>query len=185
MMNRFAIFVSLISIIFGCTIHVKGGVVGTLYSQPDWLTFHNGGYDIDYPSDWKLDDSGKSGANVIFYAPFDSDADKYRENVNLVVEDLTGKNLDLLGYVQKSESQIKSVLKGCVFEENRIIYNRFSGNYFKFVFSGKSDGIDVKYEQFYWVINNKAFVVTLAVEASKFDTYKVVGEKILNSLIIK
>jgi hypothetical protein len=44
---------------------------------------------------------------------------------------------------------------------------------------------DLKFEQYYWVINEKAFVLTLTCEEDQFKNYKEVGEKILNSFIPK
>jgi len=59
-----------------------------------------------------------------------------------------------------------------------------NGEYHKIIYSATQGVFKLKFEQYYFVRNNKAFVLTLTTEAEKFDAAKTTGEQILNSLII-
>ena len=41
--------------------------------------------------------------------------------------------------------------------------------------------VENKFEQYYWVIDDKAFILTLTCEESQYNDFQVIGEKILNS----
>ena len=59
------------------------------------------------------------------------------------------------------------------FEYHKIIY-------------GMSQGIfKLWMEQYYFIKNEKAYVLTFTAEADKFNDYKITGEKILNSFLLK
>jgi len=44
---------------------------------------------------------------------------------------------------------------------------------------------ELKVEQYYWVVNKEAYVLTFTSETSEYDNYQQVGESILNSFKIK
>ena len=57
--------------------------------------------------------------------------------------------------------------------------------YHKIIYSGDQGIFHLQFEQYYWVINEKAFVLTFTSEKAKFADYKTIGEEILNSFILK
>jgi hypothetical protein len=48
-----------------------------------WTTLTDQHYSIDYPDNWKLDQSGQMRMSFILYNPQSSDQEQFRENVNL------------------------------------------------------------------------------------------------------
>jgi len=94
----------------------------SIYGQTeDWNTIKKDSYSIDYPKDWELNESGQMGTSFILFSPFTSQKDQFIENVNLLVQDLTGYNLDLDGYVEISEGQIKTMItNGKIIESKRV-----------------------------------------------------------------
>lgn len=151
---------------------------------PTWETLSENGYFIQYPSDWQLDKSGQMGTSFILFSAQASDKDQFKENVNLLIQDLTGYNLDLDKYVEISENQIKTM----VTDGNLMLSKRMKkgGREFqKTMYTGSQGIFKLKFEQYYWVIDNKAYVLTLTCEQSQFDAYKEAGEKILESFILR
>lgn len=150
----------------------------------DWNSLKKDSYSIDYPKDWELSESGQMGTSFIIFSPLTSQKDRFRENVNLLIQDLTGYNLDLDGYVEISEAQIETMMtNGKIIESTRVTDNTL--DYHKVVYTGKQGNLNLKFEQYYWVVRDKAFVLTLTCEENQFDEYKLKGEEILNSFKLK
>ena len=146
----------------------------------DWNSLNKKDYSINYPKDWELNESRQMGTSFILFSPLSSQQDRFRENVNLVIQDLKGYNIDLEKYVEISEGQIKTIVTDGKIIESKRISNQ-SQNYHKVIYKGKQGAFNLKFEQYYWVIRDKSYVLTLTCEENQFDYYKVVGEKILNS----
>jgi hypothetical protein len=93
-------------------------------------------------------------------------------------------NIDLGKYVEISEGQIKTMITSGVIVESK---RQKSGDYDfqKILFTGKQGIFDLKFEQYYFVDKQKAYVLTLTCEINEFDQYKETGEKILNSFKLK
>lgn len=151
----------------------------------EWKTLDKPGYSIRYPSDWELDQSGQVGTTFILFSPQESDTDRFKENVNLIIQDISAYNIDLDKYTEISEEQVKNVITNSnVIESKRI--KDGPRQYHYMIYTGDQGVFHLKHEQYYWVIDkNKAFVLTLTCEADKYSDYKEIGETILNSFLIK
>lgn len=149
----------------------------------EWKTLTKDSFSIQYPDNWNLDETGQMGSTFILFSPLAAPSDPFRENVNLLIQDLTGYNLDLDRYVELSENQIKTMINdGRLIESTRI--NDKTLEYHKIIYQGNLNNRDLKFEQYYWVQEKKAYVLTLTCEKSEFDNYKLTGEKILNSFTL-
>ncbi|MDG1477069.1 MAG: PsbP-related protein [Vicingaceae bacterium] len=149
-------------------------------TKDNWKSFNKDNYAIKYPGDWELNQSGKLGTSFILFSPLSDEQDQFKENVNLLIQDLTGHNLNLDQYTEVSVNQIKTVLTGAELIESKRI-----DNYHNVIYTAKQGSFDLKFEQYYWVKNNKAYVLTLTCEENQFDAFKMVGEKMLNSFLIR
>jgi hypothetical protein len=143
-------------------------------------TLNENGYSIQYPDSWDLDKSGQMGTSFILFSKPSSAIDQFRENVNLIVQDLSGKNINLDKYVEISEGQIKTMITN----GNIISSKRLKSNGIEFqnvIFTGNQGNYNLKFEQYYWVSKQRAYVLTLTCEVNEFENYKTTAEKILNS----
>lgn len=155
-----------------------------LAAEKEWKLLTDDKFEITYPIDWKLDTSKQLGATFFLFSPLTDKDDQFSENVNFIIQDLTGHNLTLDQYVELSENQINTLIT----DAEIILSKRQNVNdneYQKIIYSGKQGVFILKFEQYYWVIENKAYVLTLTCELKEFEAYKEVGEKILNSFILK
>ena len=143
-------------------------------------TLNENGYSVQYPDSWDLDKSGKMGTSFILFSKPSSSQDQFRENVNLIVQDLSGQSINLDKYVEISEGQIKTMItNGNIISSKRI---KSSGVEFQdVIFTGRQGIYDLKFEQYYWISKQKAYVLTLTCEINEFEYYKMTGQKILNS----
>lgn len=146
----------------------------------DWLTFKEKNYEITYPKNWDVDQRGSMGTAFSLLSPLTSEKDAFKENVNLVVQDIGQYNLNLDKYVILSEEQVKKYISNSeVIESTRVKNGKYS--FHKIIYTGEMSGYKLKFEQYYWVISNKAYVLTFTCEDILFDEYREVGEKIMNS----
>lgn len=152
----------------------------TNYSNPDWKTLKGSNYTIQYPQGWELNESGQMGTAFILFAPLDSIQDQFKENVNLLIQNLSGLNVNLDKYAEVSAEQIKKSIMNSIIIENKRIKNS-SEEYHLMIYTGDQGAFHLKFEQHYWIKDQKAYVLTLTCEQDKFTKYKDTGESILNT----
>ncbi len=153
---------------------------------PDnWKVLNEANYSIHYPDTFELDKSGHMGMHFILLSNLTSDDDLFRENINLIIQDLKGYNINLDQYVEISEGQINTmIIDGNIIKSERV---KGSNNreLHRIIYTGKQEQLDLKWLQYYWVVNEKAYILTLTTEVSQFENYLPVGEKIMNTFKIK
>ncbi len=161
-----------ISVIILCLTH-------QLYAQ-DWHTLDKSDCSITYPSNWELNESGLMGITFGLFSPQTSTEDLFRENVNLVVQDLTGMGIDLDQFTEISTNQISSMFTNSIIQLNERV-----GDYQKLIYEGEQAPFNLSFEQYYWVKNDKAYILTFTTETEQFSNYQEIGEQIMNSFQIK
>ena len=150
----------------------------------NWKTFEGSNYSIQYPPDWELNQSGLMNTSFILFSPLESSDDKFRENVNLLIQDLSGKKIDLNKFTEISTEQVKTMILNSHIIENKRIKNN-AGEYHKMHYSGDQGAFHLEFEQYYWVFKDKAYVLTFTCEQTKFTKFKEMAENILNSFAFK
>lgn len=149
-----------------------------LYSQTK--VFETNEFKVEYPKNWVLDTSGKMNSKFILFSKLKKN-DKFRENINLTVQNLSGHNFTMESYVKLSENQIKNMLP-----EAKIIESRSIENHHETVWQGKV-GINIlKFKQHYFIKNEKAYVLTFTALVETYEKFILNGgDKILKSFKIK
>lgn len=146
----------------------------------DWEVEKNDLYYLEYPKDWTLDKSGNMGTSFFLFSPLASAEDEFRENINLIVQDLKGLNIDLEKFTEISVEQVKTLVTDSKIEVNeRLEKNNLT--FHKLIYSGRQGLLELYFEQYYWVIDEKAYVLTFTCKNDTFSDYQEVGEAILNS----
>jgi len=145
-----------------------------------WKTINEYGYSIQYPDNWDLSKSGQMGMSFVILSRLTSEQDKFKENVNLLIQDLKRQNINLDKFVQISEGQISTMLtNGKLIESSRL--NKNNSEFHKFIYTANQGIYKLKIEQYFWVKNEKAYVLTFSSEIDQYEKYKKTGEQILNS----
>ena len=144
-----------------------------------------GNYSIGYPSDWTVNTSGQMGTKFVILSPLASDSDSFQENVNLVIQDLSGHPLNLNDFTNLSVDQIGTFPNGRVIDKQLQKGGGTGHEYAKIIFTGDQNGNHLKFEQYYWIVGKEAYVLTFTALSSTFDNYKPVGEKMLNTFVFK
>jgi len=149
-----------------------------------WITVTHTQFTIEYPSSWTADSTGQQGTQYLFFSPPESTEDRFRDNVNVMVQDLTGYNLDLSAFAVLSQDQIKSMVPNAQIIESTAVTSG-ANRFHRIIYTGDHGSYHLKFEQYYFVRGNTAYVVTFTSEQDKFDQYKQTGERILNSFSLR
>lgn len=177
----------LLSIIFLLTVFFEAQAsqkTDTNIVTEDWKTLNQTNYTIQYPANWELNQSGQMGTSFVIFSPRTSEQDKFTENINLIIQDLTGKNIDLNSYTKISENQIKTMITNANILESKRIRKGMT-EYQKIIYTGNQGTFSLRFEQYYWVIANKAYVLTLTCEQEKYVNYKADAQRMMDSFSIK
>lgn len=149
-----------------------------------WRTLVDKDYSIQYPMNWIVDNSGQLGAELFLFSPEESKEDQFIESINLVITDLTAQKASLSEYIQKSEEELASMITNFKLLENKQVQNQ-NGECQEMLYTGDHNQYKLQFKKFYWIRNNKAFVLTFTGEQANFEDYSKMTDKILNSFLIK
>jgi len=153
-------------------------------AQKKSFVLENELYKIQYPNKWTVDTSKTMGTEFFIFSPIENGTDKFRENVNLIVQDISGHNIDLDKYADISKNEINTMGPGSrIYEAKKI--KKGKSEYYKIVYDMTEESLKLKLEQYYFVTDTRAFVLTFTTESSKFASFKTVGEGVLNSFQLR
>jgi hypothetical protein len=137
-------------------------------------------FKVQYPNKWTIDTSKTMGTEFFIFSPRENSNDQFRENVNLIIQDLSGQNIDLDKYADISKQQINAMANNPKIHESKKV-KKGKSEFYKMIYEMTQGTLRLKLEQYYFVTNARAFVLTLATESNKFKNFKPVGEGILDS----
>lgn len=148
-------------------------------AQKTWKTISQDAFTIKCPSDWTTDTSKSMGADVFMYKEKDAN-DGFAENINVLVQDLAGYDLDLDAYTKLSEEQIKTMVTGGkILNSERITSGAFP--YHKIIYVGIQNDRKLQFLQHFYIKDKKAYVLTLTCAENQFKSYISVGNAIFKS----
>lgn len=172
------------SAFFSLLLTVLGFLPTTLGQKKNWIEFKKDNYQITYPETWILDTSHVSSTEFIIKNPQTSSEDQFKENLNLVIQDLKGLNFDLDNFTALSEQQIQNYMQESeILENERLEKNGFDCQHL--IYTATSAGNMLRFEQYYWIIKEKAYVLSFTAEFKSFEDNKNISNNILDSFIIK
>jgi hypothetical protein len=159
--------------------------VAQVIDAKNWKTLQATGFSIQYPDSFDLDKSGELGTSFILFSRQTNDIDLFKENINLIIQNLEGQGIDLNKYVKISEDQIKTMVTDGKLLESKRLADKYRNEYQRVIYTGKQDEYMLKWLQYYWVENKQAYVLTLTCEAQLFERYLPVGEAIMKTFQLK
>lgn len=154
------------------------------HNETNWKKLESEYYTIDYPSSWYLSQKGEMGTKFFLFTKLESKTDAFSENVNLIVQDLSSfSNINIDKYTEISEKQIGDMITNSKIIESKRIKND-SLEYHKIIYTGMQGKLTLKFLQYYFVENQKAYVLTFSAEKNTYSKYIETAEKILKSFKI-
>ncbi|MEO0038788.1 MAG: hypothetical protein RIQ59_1999 [Bacteroidota bacterium] len=151
-----------------------------IFSQSNIKTIERNGYSIAYPSSLRLDETGKNNTEFSLYTEKKDANDNFVENLNLMIQDLKNLNIDLNKFVEITENQITNA--GKLISSKRVI--KENAEYQIMIYQASMRGFDLKFLQYDFVKNDKAYFLTFSAKTEEFDAYLKQMQEIMDSFKI-
>lgn len=146
------------------------------------IIYSHDNYKIQYPSTWRIDTTKDSNVEFVIYSPREYVDDKFSENVNLMIQDFKGQNIDLDKYAALSEKAIKNNAVGLTgFTSKKSTQNQTE--FYELEFEMTFNSLRLHTVQYYFVENEKAIAITYSSEINKPKEMTTIGHGILKSFI--
>lgn|SRR3989338_1980625 len=138
---------------------------------------------IKYPASWSYG-VNENNAEVVFYSPVENDLDYFRENLNIVIQDNSLKNLNIVEYTNLAIKQLEVVFKANlkIIESNDLVINNREGH--RLVFEGYGDNIEYKFLTVWLLDGAQVYQITYTSLKSNYDKYVGHVEKMVSSFRI-
>ena len=144
-----------------------------------WQTIDRADFSIRYPSDWTLQPESEN-AVFFLYAPAESNGDRFRENVSLVVEVLPNGKYDADSYVEEAVK----LLQVQVTTNERVEWAGHVGRRLVYTQRPALDIVTMN-ELYVWVINGKAYLLAFSREEGNDGEQSITGQRILQTFELK
>lgn len=141
-------------------------------------------FSVEYPANWELNTSGIGNSIFGILSPSTDEKDTFRENVNLITQNLQGNPMTLDQYAKLSRKQILTMIeKSEILEDKRVKNN--SSEYHMIVAKAVMNEIAMQIMQFYIIENEKAYVLTYTAIADQYEKFVKQGSDIMKSFKLK
>ncbi len=137
-----------------------------IFCQSSFSEFNSEDFYIKYSNDLKQSKENYS-AELFLLTEKKNSTDDFIENLNVLKQDLKGKNIDLNKFVKISEQQISNF--GQIIESKQININKKNGHLM--LYEGEMKGQKLKFFQYFFIKNEKAYILTYTAKTEDFDLY--------------
>lgn len=157
--------------------------IETSLNDNNSTVFSNAVYQIKYPKTWYIDRSGNMGSDFFLFSRLTNVNDNFKENISLLVQRLQEDNLTLDEYVVMSQKRIEDKIQdGYIISSEK--KQSKNGDFQKVIYTGTQGNYKLKFEQNYWLVGGKAYILTFTSEVHQYKFYKKIGEAIMGSFEI-
>ena len=146
---------------------------------PGWLTYTDSQnkFTMTYPREWTQEKVGNMAA---FLSPQENFTDSFRENVNLMLQDLSQQPMDLKQYTELTKNQITQMFGDSAILSSgsktiggqpavEMTYNMFN------------QGHHLKIKQYWFIIGTTAYLFTYTAQPEKFSKFEETALTVINS----
>ena len=152
-----------------------------LGNTEEYVVYENAehGIELEHPEAWSIKEEWMTlQPGVTFLAPLENNADNFRENITVSIENLT-QPLSLNEYTEQALAQIES--SNTIVEQP--IETTFANREARKIVYQEQDG-DKKRLEVWMIKNQKAYIATYTAEEEKFDRFAKQAERIIESMTI-
>ncbi len=153
---------------------------GQLTPRYQLRTLHGESYSINYPADWEIDLSRPSGTDIMLLSPNELAENVFRANVSLTVQNLPNDTITLAAFVERSESQIRTIATNQeIIASNRGVNGSIL--YHHIVFNQNLGELLLRREQYYIVNSGRAYVITFSAAVANGFRFEEEATEIMRS----
>ena len=135
------------------------------------------GYSVKYPNEWEKEIRGSS---VLFLSPLDGQGDRFKENVNVMLQDLSQQQVTLEQYTDiTKESVITNLGKQAIVSLKDATIQGVAAK--EFIYNMNMNGNNLRIKQYWFIKNKMAYLFTYTAEPSKYSEYEATANKMVES----
>lgn len=175
------ILTALAIFLVGCSSDKEAGENISDPTGPQHYTNTQHGFKLAYSPEWEVKNEQDEIVAVMLMAKLLDDLDdKFNENVNIIVQNVEVKDLQLDQYTEKNIDDIKSTIDGVLITDKKDL--KIGGHPAKMiVFTGNYGDAKLKWAQTYMVKGSYGYIFTFTDTPEDYDNHKKYYEEILNS----
>lgn len=176
--------------------YAQGGQTGTTdavaedvrkpMKKSGWKSFKIGAVQMDYPETWELDQSGQMMTRFILFAPMDAEDDRFKENVNLIEQNLADYEMEaitLQQYVDLTLAQLPNYVTGYTLIDSKT-ETRSGLTYHELVYKGEQGPFALHFKQRLYLQGGVAYILTFTAEADRYADYEQLSTDLLNAFAL-
>lgn len=174
---------NLFSTLFLCLLFLASACKSSEKKAPlkqGWLRLEEPDYSISYPDSFELDKSGRLRTKFILSVKSEDYYRVFRENVNLMRQNIKSMNLDLAGFAKLSEKEILELIPEAKLISSESLKKNKQA-YHKIIYTGEQQGMKLQWLQYYFVEGDRAYVLTFTARQAVFSDYQALAEEICES----
>jgi serine/threonine-protein kinase len=178
-----SLLVALVAAVAYFAQHVMPGGKG---AGDGYAVYENADYGLkaEYPAKWQMLEDVR-GVVVVFHSPLESTEDRYNDNVNVIVEDVSGHSgMTADAYAESGLAKLPAALA-----DFRLVGSRsetLSGRPARVIeYTGRKGEFRLHFLQAVTVAGGNAYLITYAAEETSYAKYLPVARRIMASMAIK
>lgn len=177
---RSFLFLFIVSLL-NCSFSIQGESPA---KSQNTVQFDHSDYTIELPKNWSLDESGTMGTHFTCLSQVTSESDDFRENLNVVSENLKGADISINEYTDISLGNISKVLTDFnLISKKKTIIGEKSAYVIKY--QGTSGVYHLVFEQYLIIHNDWAYIITYTGEENEFSRFHPIASKAAESFRLK
>ncbi|MBX7206194.1 MAG: hypothetical protein K1X81_12290 [Bacteroidia bacterium] len=144
--------------------------------------FSRGGYfSLSYPGNWELSSQQIPGIYFQAFSPKEGPNDRYRESVNVVIEDLNGKQVSEQQYIEATKKNLLFNVKDYrLIKSGEIMLGGYKA--YEILYTGKLNMYNLKFRAVIVFFEKRAFVMTYSSDLISYDKFYPETNKIMSSI---
>lgn len=141
-----------------------------------WVYYRvaNPSYDLTAPVGWELDTTGKMNTSMILFAPADSTNDYFKENINLILDDVSASNLTIDSYVEQAVGMIREFIT-----DLEQLEAKKDGDEYWLTYLGRQGTLKASYFQRIMMKDGSAYILTYTSIAGKPSQSHAVAQEVI------
>jgi len=184
MKNKGLLFFSCMLILSNCASASAGGLSDSISLKANWKNIKKKGYSLSYPSNWVMSEGSADGIAFTLQAPGPKSFGGYEENINLMIHDVSGKNMDLDSYSRLCERQIHTMVNN-----SKMILSERSKDegapYHLIMYTGEYDEQLLKWKMRFWIAKGKVYTLTYTSTKETFGMHLKVADEIMDTFNLR
>lgn len=168
----------------GFSLFQANAQVGNPYPE-NWQKIETQEFTVYHPVSWRKSMDGEANTRLILACPDVLDFNHFRENITLMIQDLStlSYSMNLDTYAEISKAQLYSMIEeAAILSAAKKIQN--DREYFEMVYTGKKEQFHLKWLQYYWVLNDKAYILSYTGDIKDYDKFYPTALEIMQSFEI-